>query len=119
MDDRACLALVRYGIRQPTVALRTSSVALLNDALLAAALDRLGPRDDPWDAMIDLALHHAVAQKLAVAPPVLFNQIAARLPDGPMPDLLRAFGARQDVTLEAFGWQLIQTPEGPDFVPAW
>jgi hypothetical protein len=119
LDDRAYLALTRYGIRQPTVALRKKSAALLNDALLAVALGRLGRGGDPRDVMIDLALHHVVAQKLAVAPPVLFNGIAVCLPDGPTPDLLRAFGARQDVTLEAFGWQLIQTPEGPDFVPAW
>jgi hypothetical protein len=33
-------------------------------------------------------------------------------------DLLRVFGARQDVTPEAFGWHLVQTPNGPDFAPA-
>ena len=117
LDERDCLALGRYGTRQPTVALRNSSPALLHDALLAAALGRLGRQGDPRDVMVSLALHHVVAQKLGLASPDLFNEIAARFPDGPMPDLLRVFGARQDVTLEAFGWQLIQTPEGPDFIP--
>jgi hypothetical protein len=117
LDERDCLALGRYGTRQSTVALRKNSAALLHDALLAAALGRLGRPGDPRDVIVSLALHHVVARKLALAPPDLFNEIAGRLPDGPMPDLLRVFGARQDVTLEALGWQLIQTPEGPDFIP--
>ena len=117
LDEHDCLALGRYGTRQSTVALRKSSAELLHDALLAAALGRLGRPGDPRDVMVGLALHYVVAQKLALAPPDLFNGIAARLPDGPMPDLLRVFGTRQDVTLEAFGWQLVQTPEGPDFIP--
>ncbi len=117
LNERDCLALARYGTRQSTVALRKSSAALLHDALMAAALGRLGRQGDPRDVMVSLALQHVVAQKLGLVPPDLFNEIAARLPDGPMPDLLRVFGARQDVTLEAFGWQLVQTPEGPDFIP--
>jgi hypothetical protein len=51
-------------------------------------------------------------------PAALFGTIAARLPDGPIPGLLRDFGARDDITPEAFGWQLVQTAEGPDFQPA-
>jgi len=117
LDERDCLALGRYGTRQTTVALRGSSAVLLHDALLATALGSLGRQGDPRDTMVSLALHYVVAQQLALAPPDLFNEVAARLPGGPMPDLLRVFGARQDVTLETFGWQLTQTPEGPDFLP--
>jgi hypothetical protein len=117
LGERDCLALGRYGTRQSTVALRNSSATLLHNALLAAALGRLGRQGDPRDVMVSLALHYVVAEKLGLAPPDLFNQIAGRLPDGPMPELLRVFGARQDVTPGAFGWQLIQTPEGPDFIP--
>jgi len=117
LGERDCLALGRYGARQPTVALRNSSAALLHDALLAAALAELGRQSDPRDVMVGLALHYVVAQRLGLVPSDLFNQVAARLPDGPVPDLLRSFGARHDVTLEAFGWQLVQTPEGPDFTP--
>jgi hypothetical protein len=69
--------------------------------------------------MVGLAPHYVVAQRLGLVPSDLFSQVAARLPDGPVPDLLRSFGARHDVTLEAFGWQLIQTSEGPDFIPTW
>jgi hypothetical protein len=117
LTERDYLALGRYGTRQSAVALRRGSAALLRDALMAAALGRLGRRGDPRDVMVSLALHYVVAQKLGLVPPDLFNEIAACLPDGSMPDLLRNFGARQDVTLEAFGWELVQTPEGPDFIP--
>ena len=40
------------------------------------------------------------------------------LPDDGGRDLFRTFGARGDVTLEAFGWLLVQTGDGPDFEPA-
>jgi len=36
--------------------------------------------------------------------------------DGPRPDLLRWFGTQDDITLEDFAWQLVETPDGPDFV---
>jgi hypothetical protein len=68
--------------------------------------------------MIGLAVHHVVAQQIGTAPSALFDATAARLPEGPIPGLLRDFGARHDVTPEAFGWQLVQTAEGPDFMPA-
>jgi hypothetical protein len=117
LTERDCLALGRYGTRESTVALRKGSATLLHDALMAAALGRLGRPGDPRDMMVSLALHYVAAQKLGLIPSALFDEVAARLPDGSMPDLLRLFGVRQDVTLEAFGWQLVQTTEGPDFVP--
>lgn len=68
--------------------------------------------------MISLAVHHIVAQHIEVAPATIFDEIAERLPDGPTARLLRHFGHRQDITAKAFGWQLIHTPDGPDFMPA-
>jgi hypothetical protein len=118
LGDRDFLALGRYGARQPTVALRDGSVSRLHDALLATAICQLGRESDPRDLMVGLAVHHVVARKIGVPPSGLFENIAARLPGGPVPDLLRIFGHREDVTPRAFGWQLVQTPEGPDFMPA-
>lgn len=66
--------------------------------------------------MVGLALHYYVAQQIGLVPAELFNQIASLLPDGPMPALLRQFGTRDDITLEVFAWQLVETPDGPDFV---
>jgi hypothetical protein len=118
LDQRDFIALGRYGARQATVALRERSGSRLHNALFATALGQLGHESDPRDLMIGLAVPHLVAQQIGTAPPALFETVAARLPDGPVADLLRDFGARQDITLEAFGWQLIQTAEGPDFIPA-
>jgi hypothetical protein len=118
LDGRDFLALGRYGARQPTVALRAGSAAQLRDALLATALCQLGRASDPRDLMAGLAVHHFVARQLCLVPSEVFGDIAARLPGGPLPDLLRDFGGRHDITLSAFGWQLVQTAQGPDFMPA-
>jgi hypothetical protein len=118
LDKHDRLALGRYGMRQATVALRQRSVRRLRDALLATALAQLGRQSDARDDMVGLAVHHIVAQQIGADPRAVFEAIAGRLPDGPVSDLLRVFGARQEVTPEAFGWQLVQTSNGPDFAPA-
>jgi hypothetical protein len=118
LDSRDVLALGRYGARQPTTALRTRSTEILRAALLATGIAEVRHEGDPRDMMIGLALHHVVAQQLGVSPPALFDDVAACLPDGPVAELFREFGARQDITLKAFGWQLIQTANGPDIAPA-
>jgi hypothetical protein len=112
------IALGRYGARQPTVALREASVTRLRDALLATGLYELRYPGDPRDLMITLALHHFTARQLGQDPAALFRDIAGLLPAGALPDLLRQFGARDDITLRYFGWQLVDTPEGPDFAHA-
>jgi hypothetical protein len=33
-----------------------------------------------------------------------------------LPALLRWLGTRDDIILEAFAWQLVETPDGQDFV---
>jgi hypothetical protein len=86
--------------------------------LLATGIAQVRRESDPRDLMISLALHHVVAQQLGQSPSALFDSVAARLPDGPVAQLFREFGARNDVTLKAFGWQLVQTANGPDLAPA-
>jgi hypothetical protein len=73
---------------------------------------------DDRDVMVGLAIYYFVAQQRGQSPAGLFGDIAALLPDGWVPDLLREFGAREDITFRAFGWLLVQTPDGPDFMPA-
>jgi hypothetical protein len=118
LERRDVLALGRYGSRQPSIALRTGSPEILRAALLSTGIAEVRDGGDPRDVMIGLALHHVVAQQLGLSPSALFDDVAARLPDGPAADLFREFGARQDITLKAFGWQLVQTADGPDLAPA-
>jgi hypothetical protein len=118
LERRDVLALGRYGSRQPSIALRTGSPEILRAALLATGIAEVRDEGDPRDLMIGLALHHVVAQQLDLSPSDLFDDVAARLPAGPVADLFREFGTRQDITLKAFGWQVIQTGNGPDIGPA-
>lgn len=114
-DER--LALGRYGARGVTVALRQRSQTLLADALLAKGIAALNACDDARDLMVELAMHHVAAQTLGMSPGHLFRQTADRLPDGEVAALVRTFGGRTDVTLQAFGWELVDTPDGPDLTP--
>lgn len=118
MNDTDAIALGRYGARHTTTALRRRSAALLRDALLATAICQIIRNDDPRDVMVGLAVGYFAAQQLGLVPAELFDDVASRLSDGRVPNLLREFGARTDVTLKAFGWLLVETPDGPDFAPA-
>lgn len=111
------LDLGRYGIRHATVALRKRSERTLESALLASALSAAVDSRDDRDLMTGLALHHVVAESLGLSPAELFTRVAERFPGTPISELLRVFGARRDVTLSAFGWQRVDAPDGPDFVP--
>lgn len=69
--------------------------------------------------MVGLALPWIVAQQLDASPATVFATVADSLPGGPVADLFKSFGARTDITLEAFGWELIPTASGPDFRPLY
>jgi hypothetical protein len=101
------------------MALRQNSAALLRDALLAMAIGQAASRNsDDRDVMVTLAVYYFVAEQVGKTPAGLFSEIASCLPGGWVPDLLREFGARDDITLDAFGWLLVLTPDGPDFTLA-
>ncbi|MGC5021042.1 hypothetical protein [Micromonospora sp. DT47] len=119
LDPAASLALGRYGVRLVTIALRENSVDLLRRSLLATGLaDCLQP-DDDRDVMVGLALPWIVAQQLGASPAAVFAVVADNLPDGPSARLVKTFGAREDITLAAFGWELVATTDGPDFRPLY
>jgi hypothetical protein len=106
-------ALGRFGVRCATVALRERSPAFLRAGLIAIAL---GDADrDPRDLMITVAAHHHVARYLGLGPAEVFDE-AADYADPDTADVLRVFGRRDDVTLQAFGLRLIDTPDGPQIV---
>ena len=111
-------ALARYSARQVTQALRARSAALLNDAVLALAIANVICGDDPRDVMVSLARHHYVARQLGQDPAAVFGAAVAGLPGDGVRGLFRGFGARTDVTLEAFGWLLVETGDGPAFARA-
>jgi hypothetical protein len=120
LDRRASLWLGRYGARHVTTALRERSEDLLHQALLATAIATCLEADnhDDRDTMIGLALPWIVAQQLGLEPAVIFTQVARRITNPRVAELLTVFGARDDITLKAFGWQEVMTNQGPDFRPA-
>ncbi|OKI49104.1 hypothetical protein [Micromonospora sp. CB01531] len=117
LDPSASLALGRYGVRLATLALRETSIELLRRSLLATALAWCLQPDDERDVTVALALPWIVAQRLGASPATVFGTVAAGLPDGPISTLMKDFGARKDITLAAFGWDLLATTDGPDFRP--
>jgi hypothetical protein len=119
LDEEAWLSLGRYGIRQVTSALREGSVDLLRQALLATGLAACPRSDDERDTMVGLALPWVVAQQLEIPAAEVFADVADRLPDAAVAGLLREFGSRSDVTLQAFGWETVTTSDGPDFRPLY
>lgn len=119
LDASNGLALARFGIRSATLAMRWASEERLRDGLLASALDACRGEDDPRELMVAWALHFFVAEHLRLEPRALFQETADRLPAGEISRLLREFGARDDVTLDAFAWRLIYQDAGPDFIPVF
>ncbi|MEV4771393.1 hypothetical protein [Micromonospora humida] len=117
LDPAIAVALGRYGVRAATRALRQHDPDLLRRSLLATGLAGCLEADDVRDLMVELALHWYVARQLDVPPEAVFADVADRLADDTVAEVLRTFGTRTDITLEAFGWQLVTTPDGPDFCP--
>jgi hypothetical protein len=113
LRDRRQVALGRFGVRCAAVALRENSPALLRIGLITIALAESD--GDPRDLMVTVAAHHHVARQLDLAPAELFDE-AASYADPDTADVLRVFGRRTDVTLQAFGRRQVDTPDGPRIV---
>ena len=93
-------------------ALRAQSPQLLHDALVADL--RNGESEwltDPRDLMVALAPFHDCAARLGLNVSDAFRRAAD---DGPrsLRDLVATFGARGDVTPDAFGFVLTEGPDG-------
>ncbi|GAA3259725.1 hypothetical protein GCM10010532_111230 [Dactylosporangium siamense] len=96
--------------------MRERSLDRLQHGLLAMSLGAAVDTADDRDLMIGLALPHVAANQLGARPTQVFETTAARFEEGWLPELLRVFGARVDVTLAAFGWRQIMTDDGLDVI---
>jgi hypothetical protein len=105
--------LGRYAVRASMLALRTRERRHLDAGLLAhCAVTRVVM--DWRDDLVAFAPYVHVARALGVDVPTLFDDAAAHaVPD--LADVMQTFGRRTDVTLGAFGWRQVETPDGPTF----
>ena len=72
--------------------------------------------DDPRDIMVGLAIFFDASQRLGADPATVFEK-AARTTTPELSELVRAFGAREDVTLTAFHWEFDDTDSTPRYLP--
>lgn len=102
-----------------TRALRTNRPALLAEGFgeQVAHLAATGPID-PRDEMLDLAALVDCARRLGTDPAVLFGPNVAAAPAW-LAELFRTFIRRTDITLAAFGWSIVDRPDGPAYHFAW
>ena len=99
----------------PTRVVRTGNPG----ALIAELIDILVENEDQWladvrDLMVVLAPYHDVARRLDVDPGATFETAAS---GGPvkLADAVRAFGHRDDIRPDRFGFTVTPTPDGPEY----
>ena len=73
---------------------------------------------DPRDAMINMTPFIDCARRLGFDPITVLGPIAAAGPAW-FRETFDGFMRRTDVTLEAFGWTVVETPSGPAYRFAW
>lgn len=105
--------LGRFALRASVLALRTGEPRYLDAGLLAHCAVTRAVMD--WrDDLVAFAPYVHVARALGLDVRTLFNDAAVHaVPD--LADVMRTFGRRTDVTLGAFGWRQVETPDGPTF----
>jgi hypothetical protein len=103
--------------REPTDALRDADPNRLSSDL-ARYVTAVEPTlaEDVRDVLVGLAPYYDCAQRLGVDPVPLFDGVASTTGDA-MRETMRTFVRRSDVSLEAFGWRLLQAPDGPCYRP--
>jgi hypothetical protein len=103
-------------LAEPTRILRTGNPGALTVDLLELLLDRehefLG---DPRELMLTLAPYHHCARRLGEDPSELFDTVAAGAP-ATLRDAVRTFGRRDDIEPEAFGFAVVETADGPEYI---
>jgi hypothetical protein len=70
---------------------------------------------DPRDLMLTLAPYHHLARWLGEDPGELFDIVAAGAP-ATLRDAVRTFGRRDDIEPEKFGFAVVETAEGPEYI---
>jgi hypothetical protein len=103
--------------REPTDALRHRDPKRLSCDLVryaAAAEASLG--EDFRDVLVGLAPYFDCALRLGLDPVELFESAAASA-GKELRQTMITFSRRTDVTLQAFGWRLVEAPDGPCYRP--
>jgi hypothetical protein len=95
--------------------LRSASAEELRAAIVADLIEGA----DEWlkdsrDLMVALAPFHHCARTLGLDVAATFREAAARGPES-LRAVVTDFGERNDVTLGAFGWVVVEGPEGPSY----
>jgi hypothetical protein len=96
-------------------ALRARSPDLLRDAITSDLRD--GEADwlkDSRDLMVVLAPYHDCARRLGLDVAAMFRDAADDGPDS-LRYVVAEFGARNDVTPAAFGFAVVEGPDGPSY----
>lgn len=104
--------------KEPTEGLRERSPEKLRAALgwYMAASEQDAVKD--WrDVLVGFAAYFDCAKRLGVDVVGLF-ETCAKGRSTPMRELASTFARRTDVTLEAFGWVLVERDGGPCYRPA-
>jgi hypothetical protein len=104
---------------QVTQLLRTGDPSLVE----ADLVDLLVTGEEEWvkddrDLMMALAPCHDCARRLGADVAALFRRAAAAGPAS-LRDCVEEFGRRTDVTPQAFGFRVEETPEGPRYRSGW
>jgi len=98
-------------------ALRSGSRDDLVAGLRTTLTGHVGFRDER-DVMLDLAPFFDAGVRLGANPADVFAEASAGLP-ADVANLAGRFGGREGVTLAAFGWRLVDTPEGATYEFSW
>ena len=89
-------------------------------ALTSGLLDLLSVHEaeylqDPRELMLMLAPYHHCARWLGEDPGELFDTVASGAP-ATLRDAVRTFGRRDDIEPEKFGFAVVETADGPEYL---
>jgi hypothetical protein len=102
-----------------TAALRERSITRLQEGFRRHVADTSAQKSwDPRDEMLDLTPYLDCARRLGYDPAIELGPIA-RTGAPWLTKTFTEFVRRKDVTLVAFGWSVIDTPDGPAYRFAW
>lgn len=105
--------------RESTAALRDRTLDRLQRGFGLYVQAEVSARGwDPRDAMINMTPFIDCARRLGFDPITVLGPIATTGPAW-FRETFDRFVRRSDVTLEAFGWTLVETPRGPAYRFAW
>jgi hypothetical protein len=115
IEQRSVLGI--YGHRAATLSVREGSAARLLSGLVGAAIANY---EIPEKRNVDvaLAIFYHCARRLGLEPADLFDQ-AAYFAAGEIARRMRAFGRRDDITLQRYGWREYNTPRGVRYRFDW